>query len=118
MTAPTEEKLTSSTLQPSTLPTHVAGRERERERRRATHHCLQFLQPNEKQPILFLVLQKFGSAASETSTIGTQRSAVTLSPKTKAKENLRRKSNYCIARFHRFEYHFTILLKFEFWSSF
>jgi hypothetical protein len=59
---------------------------------------MQFLQPNEKEPILFLVLQKFGSAASETSTIGTQRSAVTLTQKKKATENLRRKSNYCIAR--------------------
>jgi hypothetical protein len=29
MTAPTEEKLTSSTLQSSTLPTLVGGRERE-----------------------------------------------------------------------------------------
>ncbi len=38
MTAPTEEKLTSSTLQSSTLPTHVGGRKRKkkRERRRAT----------------------------------------------------------------------------------
>jgi hypothetical protein len=36
MTPPTEEKLTSSTLWSSTLPTDVGGRERER--RRATDH--------------------------------------------------------------------------------
>jgi len=36
MTAPTEEKLTSSTLQSSTLPTHVGGREREKEEEQRT----------------------------------------------------------------------------------
>jgi hypothetical protein len=34
--APTEEKLTSSTLQSSTLPTHVGGREREKEEEQLT----------------------------------------------------------------------------------
>jgi len=70
MTAPTEEKLTSSTLQSSTPPAHVGGRERER--RRATDH---FFGKNENSSIQKL----FGSAVSESSTIGTQRSAVTLS---------------------------------------
>jgi hypothetical protein len=82
MTAPTEEKLTSSTLWSSTLPTDVSGRERRKKKSNLplfwemrTHQ-----QRNcEKGPILFLVLQIFGSAASKTSTIGTQRSAVTLS---------------------------------------
>jgi len=36
MTAPTEEKLTSSTLQSSTLPTHVGRRAREKEEEQLT----------------------------------------------------------------------------------
>ncbi len=95
MTAPTEEKLTSSTLQSSTLPTHVGGREREEG---ATDHFFgkcelinretvcSLLQPNEKEPTLFLCPKTLGSPASETYTIGTQSSAVTLSKKRKQKK--------------------------------
>jgi hypothetical protein len=61
MTAPTEAKLTSSTLWSSTLLTHVGGGVR---KRGATHHFLgkyelinretvcSLLQPNEKEPTL------------------------------------------------------------------
>jgi len=42
--------------------------------------------PNEKEPTLFLCSKKLGSLASETYTIGTQRSAVTVSKKRKQKK--------------------------------
>jgi len=53
MTAPTEEKLTRSTLQPSTLPTHVAGREREKEEGQLTTVC-SFSSPMRNNPSFFL----------------------------------------------------------------
>jgi hypothetical protein len=91
MTAPTEEKLTSSTLQSSTLPTLVGGRERER---RATDHFFgkcelinrETVCSLLKEPTLFLCSKKLGSLASETYTIGIQSSAVTLSKKRKQKK--------------------------------
>jgi hypothetical protein len=65
--------------------------------------------PMRKNPSFFLCSKKLGSPASETSTIGTQRSAVTLSKK-KAKENLRHKSHYSRAQSPKEEAEINFLL--------
>jgi hypothetical protein len=102
--------------------TDPCGWGRERERERATDHFFgkcelinretvcSLLQPNEKEPILFLVLQKIRQPGLRNLHNWDPALSSHTVKKKKAKENLRHKSHYCIAQSPKGEAEINFLL--------
>ncbi len=119
MTAPTEEKLTTSTLWSSTLLTHVGGGERKRESNWPpfwemwTHqqrNCLQFAPAQWERTHPFSVLQKFRQPGLRNLHNWDPVLSSHTVKKKKAKENLRDKSHYCTAQSPKGEAEINFLL--------